>query len=270
MNTAIDDCITEIEGASGMIYQKLLEGRIPTDEKDRSYFSMFLACMYHRTNTMRRITTELYGRMLQVQCYAVACNDRSFNVAVSKYEQDEGISLNHEQREKLRKSMLDPSGYIFEVPKERSLIAMANIEETAGILFKMKWSVGKAQEHFFITSDNPLIYRVRTDSIHPIYGDSGFLNKTVQVTMPLSPEHLLILNWQREATGIIPVSKTSVYEENEARAAHSEQLLYSHLDHKDILELAKRHKDSRPDMTMSGFGPKNYAPIKVSRKSRRT
>jgi hypothetical protein len=36
-------------------------------------------------------------------------------------------------------------------------------------------------------------------SDHPIYGDHGFLNKTAEVSFPLSSKMLLLMSWQKDA-----------------------------------------------------------------------
>ena len=63
----------------------------------------------------------------------------------------------------------------------------------------MKWSLAAAKGGFFITSDNPVIKYVHPASVHPIYGGHGLMNKTIQVSIALSPTALLVLSHQESA-----------------------------------------------------------------------
>jgi hypothetical protein len=126
----------------------------------------------------------------------------------------------------------------------------------------------RANQGFFITSDNPLVREVDPGTRHPFYGDRGLLNETVEVTFPLSRELLLLMSWntapRKEA-----LDRKAVDLANRARAAHSDRYLYAHIRHNYVQKLAAEFKDSRPTMTTQGFGPDRFAPIKVSRRSRK-
>jgi hypothetical protein len=56
---------------------------------------------------------------------------------------------------------------------------------------------------------------------------------------------------------------------NRARAAHSDRYLYAHIRHNYVQKLAAQFKDSRPAMTTQGFGPDKFAPVKISRRSKK-
>lgn len=55
MDTSIEERLSGIEGEAGEIYKALLDGRIPTDPKERINFAHSLGVMYARTPTMRRL-----------------------------------------------------------------------------------------------------------------------------------------------------------------------------------------------------------------------
>ena len=135
------------------------------------------------------------------------------------------------------------------------------------ILDKMKWSVVAARHGYFITSDNPLVREVEPKTRHPIYGDHGFLNKTAEVTFPLSPKVLLLLSWDESVRDLGMLERDHVNQLNLVRAANSDRYLFAHINDEQIAELADIFKDSRPGMTTQGFGPENFAPIKVARRS---
>lgn len=164
--------------------------------------------------------------------------------------------------------MLNPSGYAMEVSKESTFTALSASDKLTPILDKMKWCLVAAEHGYFITSDNPLVREVDPKTRHPISGDHGFMNKTAEVTFPLSPKLLLLLVWDESARDLGAFERKHVHQVNVVRAAHSDRYLYAHINDKRVAELARTYKDSRPSMTTQGFGPEKYAPIKVARRSK--
>ena len=59
-------------------YEKLLSGIVPVASQARTDFAQFLAVMYARTPTMRRMSAEIHGRGLQIHSFAYASDDEAF------------------------------------------------------------------------------------------------------------------------------------------------------------------------------------------------
>ncbi len=96
---------------------------------------------------------------------------------------------------------------------------------------------------------------------HPVYGDGGYLNKSVNVSFPLSPKKMLLLTYHKHQRSIWETPRQYVEAVNRARAAHAELELYSHIRHKTLAKMALKYKDSRPGIRISGGGPKNFAKV---------
>ena len=64
------------------------------------------------------------------------------------------------------------------------------------------------------------------------------------------------------------LERYAVDQANKTRAAHSDRYLYAHIHHSYVEKLAAEFKHSRPNMTVQGFGPGKFAPVKVSRRSK--
>jgi hypothetical protein len=211
---------------------------------------------------------EVHGRGVQIHNYAYASDPRAFEALTRRVEQEKGEPIDPKIKEEIRRQMLDPSGYELAISKERTLSALIASDKLTPLLFKMKWSLVVAGDGFFITNDNPLVREVDPKTRHAIYGDHGFLNKTAEVTFPLSPRIVLLLSWQEDALELGVIERRHVEFMSKARAAHSDRYLYAHLHDKHIEQLAAEFKDSRRDMTTEGFGPDKFAPIKVARRMR--
>lgn len=265
-NTQIEDYLGTVENAAAPIYEKMLKGYIPNNNQEKADFSTFLAIMYARTPTMRRMYAEMYGRRIQIESYAYGVHDKAFEKLIKDYEKQQGITIDAATQEKLRKDLVDPSKYILQVPKERTFVALTLADKLAPMFFDMNWSLMAPKNGFFITSDNPVVRCVDPKTVHPFYGDHGFLNKTVEITFPLSPKLLLLLTWRRIGAAQVVVEREAVDGWNKVRATHSERHLYAHIEHKNIGKLAQKYKGSRPGMTTSGFGPEKFSEVKVPRR----
>lgn len=269
MDTRLEDFLAGIESKAAPVYEGLLQGRIPGGTQERVDFAQFLALMYTRTTAMRRMAAQIRGRGAQIHSYAYASNPETFETLTRRLEAEKGEALDPAIKEKVRQEMLNPSGaYVMEVAQESTFMALAASDKLTPILYEMKWMLVKAQHGYFITCDNPLVKQVDRKTLHAVYGDGGFINKTAEVTFPLSPKLLLLLSWGESTRDIGAFERGHVHAVNEVRSAYAERYLHAHLFDKRIEALAAKYKDSHPNMTTQGFGPENFAPIEVARRSK--
>lgn len=198
MDTTVEKCFSTVESAAAPVYEALLQGKIPAKgTRERADFAAFLALMFMRTPGMRRMIGEVVGRGIQILAYAYGTNDTAFKSLNRRAEADGAQQLTAEERERVRQTMVDPSGYRMEVPKERTFhILLSTANGLVPIFRNMKWTLIEAAHGFFITSDNPVIKDVDPKSVSPFYGDGGFMNKTVEVVFPLSPRRALMMTWR--------------------------------------------------------------------------
>lgn len=271
MDTAVEKYLSEVESFAAPIYEALLQGKIPAKGTlERQTFAIFIALMYTRTPGQRRMIGELIGRQLQVLCYAYGISETAFNTLSGCVERDVGRDFSADERECIRQIFIDPSGYKLRIPKEQVLpIMLGTAHGLMPAFSSMKWTLIDAAQSFFITSDNPVVREVDPKSIHSFYGDGGISNPTAQIIFPLSRKRALMMTWRENFPDTASVSGDYVWWVNKALAANSDRQLYAHIEHKKITKLSGDFKDSRPNMTSSGFGPEKFATIEVPRKSRR-
>ena len=93
MDTQIEEYLASVEGKAAPVYEALLKGRIPKDTQGRADFSTFLALMYMRTPTMRRMSAEMYGRHLQIINYAYGIDKKAFDGLTRRVEKERGTCL---------------------------------------------------------------------------------------------------------------------------------------------------------------------------------
>jgi hypothetical protein len=239
IDTSIEAHLSQIESAAAPVYQGLLDGKIPDQTQERADFAHFLGLIYSRTTGMRRMAAEAYGKMLQVQMHFAGSHPEAFESVIRSREAELGRKMTPEEREAARQGMLDPSKFEFEIPKGVTFRALPLADHLAPMFFHVNWYLIEAAAGYFISSDDPLVREVRRDTVHSIYGDMGFLNETAEVTFPLSPHKLLLLAWS-DAPRRASVPLDSVGRANQARAAHSDRFLYSHVKSAEIEQLAAR------------------------------
>jgi len=269
MDTGLEEHLAQVESRAAPVYEALLKRRLPSDRQARLDFAQFLALMHCRTTAMRQMAGEVHGRGAQILSYAYASNPKAFEALTRRLEAERGKKIDPALKEKVRQAMLRPEGYEMEVPKESTFMALAASDKLTLIFNRMKWSIAAAEHGYFITSDNPLVREIDPKTHHPINGDHGFLNKTAEVSFPLSPSLLLLMSWDKNAKefGVLPRERVETV--NVIRAAHSDRYLFAHINDKRVIRLAAKYKDSRPTATTSGFGPDKFAPIKVARRSKK-
>lgn len=268
-DTRLDDWITSIESRATPIYVELLKGKIPEYSQAKYDFAQYLSLTYVRTRTMRRISAETAGQMFQVTNYAHGTFPEVFESIIGRFEKERGETFTPETKEKVRKVLLDPSDFIISMPKEYGFKAFSLLDDLTDIFLNTYWSIVEADRGFYITSDNPILRQVQPGTVHPMYGDHGFKNKTMQVTFPLSPSKILLLTYFRPPSNHWSVAREVVAEQNMARASHCEHEIYSHLRHKHLIKLSQKYADQRQGWKMTGFGPEKYAEIELQRRRKK-
>jgi hypothetical protein len=253
----------EVETSAAPVYAALLKGRPPDESPERMNFAEFLALIYLRTPTMRRIHAELHGRGIQIMAHAYGVDEDAFNVMIERIDKELGTrSLMAEQRQRLRQHFIDPPAFEFEISREHTLGALAAMGGITPIFFKMSSTVIAPRRGSFITSDNPLIRENDPKSCHPIYVDGGFANEGVQVIMPLSPYHALLMTWIDGACPLAVCEPDQVRNINRSLAAKSDRYLYAHENSQSVRDLSVEFNN----VTTQGFGPEKFGPISVARR----
>jgi hypothetical protein len=262
-DSGLDDWITGVEGTARPVYDTLLNEDIPQYSQAKYDFALYLAVTYARTRTRRRVTTDAYGQMVQSTLFALASNDQWFEQEMKDFEAKHGTTLTEQKKQELRDIALNPASKItVSVSKSIALESWRVVEILAPLFLEMEWTIIKPQHGYFITSDNPLLRKV-ADRPPPGRGDGGFLNKTAEISFPLSPKKMLLLEHREEKrtlpTFVIP--REIVEGMNHARAAQGEREIYAHIKDKRIAKMILEYKNWRPNMKLYGMGPKQFAEV---------
>jgi hypothetical protein len=198
--------------------------------------------------------------------YASALREDTFKAVVENYRRDIGPLTDDEARA-LREGMLNPSKFNVSVDKEWTLQALSFHDDLAPIFFKMNWTVMRAQApRYFITSDNPVVFRVPVQHRDPVLGGGGLMDPKVQLTFPLSADRCLLATWEERAPKEITLDADRVKFTNKMRAVYARRFLFGPIRDAGVEALGVKYKDRRPSLKISGFGPADYSPVSLRRK----
>jgi hypothetical protein len=267
MDTIFEDTLSFIETAAAPIYARLVEGTIPRGT-DREIFSYFLATAYLRSPMVRRQAAQFHKWRLEVQVAGAASVPEAFGALLQHLEAD-GIDVS--DPEFIRRSLLDMSHSDLHLPREFTLDAFKPTHKMANLFQQMKWSLFRAERHYFVTCDNP-VYRSSDPRTRRLDGgDGGFMNKTAQITMPLSTARLIHLHWEVGAPREIALPVKMVHDENRKRAYCADREVYAHIEDARVQRLVAEFSDVRPYKAKGSLpgGAKGFGDVIVPRRWKR-
>lgn len=261
---ALEDWLADVEGKAAPLYPKLLRGEILADQ-EKADFSVFLSSLYTRSPAMVHANAELLGKMVQHVSDVVLQDRERFERVMDKVDAEAGKTTPPHKRDEAFAFARDKSRYVVEVDRKRGLQGMGATDKVTDILFRMNWIVVGCQDQHLITSDSPVVRVTPPDGYHPIYGDGGFFNKRVFVTVPLTPSMMLELSWaDHPGPGIYPADKQRGRLYNRQRARFSERYLYASRRDAGIKALGK--KFAEPGVRYETSGSNRLAPVVVKRR----
>lgn len=237
-NNELEKIFSGIESVASIIHRKLLNC-IPLVANEKLNYANFLATQYLRTPVMQRSCASVFGALLE---------------KALKLEPENNIDM--------------------KIPQKIGLQGLQNIELIGTILYeRYDWFIIKCAEQHFITSDNPAVL-VPTKNQKNNYSKAGFLLKDVQLSFPLSPEKMLVLDHPHDGAhyknlpsnmniGVIDICKKDAKHYNKIRAKFADRALYSSKKDDGIRQLGVKH--TQPGEVRFEVNGGASTPIEVSR-----
>ncbi|WP_375210908.1 DUF4238 domain-containing protein [Hyphococcus sp.] len=260
----LENVIAAIEDKAAPVFEKVILAEKITGQ-ERANFSSFIAIMYVRTDAFRQQYAEAMMGMHQITMHATAAHDGAFKSFSERFQKDKG-KMTEAEIEEMREAMLNLDGFTISIDKEWTLRSLTMHDSLAPIFFDMHWSVLEAEKpRYFIASDNPVIFDVPAAYRHPIYG-GGLSHKKVELTFPLSPSKCLLATWDKSLPQFSEIPREAVKHMNRMRATYARRFLFGPYRDDGIVKLGIKYKDTKPGMKISGFGPKEYAPVEMRRR----
>lgn len=165
-----------------------IDRRKNLSSEDKLLLSAFTAAMKARTKMKRDHQEKQWGqaleRMDQIKEWAKTATVEQKRF-MSTIERGEGPSLNYDQVKRMAERPI------------QTLLA-PEVAAATPIYNKMALAVFETDKtSSFITSDSPCVwFDPEAYKRPPLYRSPGLACKTIEVTLPVSPTHLLLFNWQ--------------------------------------------------------------------------
>ena len=259
MDTTLEDLLSALEGEVAPIYERLARGLMPRGS-DREAFGHFLGVTYARTPAMRRMAASVHKAGLESRLAFTAQHPQAFAAMLKRMARD-GIDVS--DPDFIRNIMTDLSHSDLVLPKEWVLKTMSHAHKFCELFLRMKWSLARAQHHYFITCDTPIHLAVDPKTMPYAY---GLANRTAEITFPISTKRILMLHWEHEAPFEIELPRDWVRNENTKRAYCADREVYAHIEHKAIQRLVDRFKGKRIEMRSTSLADKGFGEVIVPRR----
>lgn len=262
----IDEWLTGVERTAAPLYGKVLGGEVLKGQ-EKMDFAVFLSSLYTRSPAYIRAAAELYGKLLQNFTAKQFKNRDDLERIMDEVDEKNGTTTSEELRDKVFElyQSEDKSSYELEVDKKKGLRAMKATDHITEVFYRMSWAIFEISSQHLVTSDNPVVRLSPKKGWPPVYGDGGFLNPDVWVTVPLSPRRVLELSWREQPTGgVYPANKQRGRACNRFRAIYAERYVFASERDEGIVKLCK--KRGKPGLQLESSEGDASMPVKVTRR----
>lgn len=178
----VEDTLANIEGKYAKIFEEKLSKRLPLTAEERVHLSVFVAATLERTKQKRNNLTNFINKTIE-------------------------MTKKMEEAKNLPKSDLREQLESF-APNAHAAILYQNLPFSSQLVHNLKFCFvsPKNKKLNFLTSSRPcVIYspsRVEAYGFKSIYSSPGFIDKDLELTLPLSPSLALMGGYDLKAEGI--------------------------------------------------------------------
>jgi len=187
----LEDFLGRLESQFAHLMRSKIEPRKELDAAQHSLLCVFCAAMHARTRAMREHTREQWSSILatgeKIEQWAQTASPEQLNalrpVFPPRATEESVMSL-------------DDIRGVVNFPAQTALRLMVSSESP--ILARMDMSIlCTADDLGFITSDHPCLwYDPSLATAPPALQIPALRSRTIEITLPLSPRHVLLLNWR--------------------------------------------------------------------------
>jgi hypothetical protein len=242
----------EDEAKAAPIFSRLQEPGTHLSHQEIGFLAQFLALMHVRGPKIRNAMIE----HMQIKAYEASQLLADRPQLLKRFLDEKRPVINghpvqaEEFAEKLRNVERD---YRAEVDPTAALVnCIRAVEPLPPLLYKMNWIICDAPNgSHFVTSETPVCCFLATGPGRAKLG-AGFGDSAVEVSFPVSPKVLLLLDWKhrRENHFRSPVNERFLHEMNTRMAWNAERFLVSSIRDAAVQALVEKAKvtSSQPKM----------------------
>jgi hypothetical protein len=243
----LEEALSESEHKASKVLPKLIVGESLTND-ERAEWAAFMALLHLRGPAARMMAAEvmvsLMTKMMDVTLVKKERYEAVFERARAAGEEMPG-GVTYDQAVEFWKSRKFEIGIV----EAASLMSLEAAPMVAEILYDMEWMIVRCPPgSLLVTSDNPVIYSSPRNTHHPLMGDGGLMNKSVQVRLPLTKRCMLIAGWQK-VPPLIQVGASEILSFNLDTIAHAFRYAYAPFTDDALVKWAQKTKGHRRILT---------------------
>lgn len=189
-NLVLEKGLNQLETQFANLLEKKIKSKIPTTSEEHFILCAFVAAMFARTTARREHNSKTWNRVLET---GERLKEKVKNMTPEQRRKirpviksvNEPITLSHNQVENFAKNPM------------QSFLS-AEISNLAIILFQIDFLILETTDKFgFITCDNPCVwFNPEAYKRPPFYQRVSLLNETIEITLPISPQFMILFNRQ--------------------------------------------------------------------------
>ena len=249
---AIEEMFSQIESDAAPLWDDLMHGKRMIGS-DREQIALFIAMQHLRSPSLIEAAAKTKAMMHHHTSQFIVSDEHLFNREMDRQDSVAGVTTSLEKREQMRQQLLKPEDFTMEVSRHAGLPIIGGLANLAEVFVQMTWIVGASRDQHLITGDCPVTRISDPKTFHRIYGDGGFANKSVRVTLPLSSDRILELAWKgEEQERVAAVPKEMARRLNAHRATWAKRFLYASQNDTGILRLGMKWVTGEPIHVSTG------------------
>ncbi len=230
-NAAIEDLLGEVESAVAPVVERLVSGGFAElGNRDRNRLALFVALAYARTPKTRRMVVEAVERREVSKLKELAEDDARLAASVAKFNAARGGTLGADDARRFIADILSGEATLRLGDRGQIGYPLVTVVPLCALFMRMNWRLLRAPSGVeFVTSDDPVVLA------GPAGDSDPFKSGRLEVTLPLDPQHCLLLTWERPATDVVAscsrqwaedvVRRTAVGADREVYAAHKNPIV---------------------------------------------
>jgi hypothetical protein len=207
-NLTLEHGLSGLEGFFARLRREKLTNRMDLLPDEKFQLLLFVAAMKSRTVAQRDHMQNQWGEALKMMDSLAEqmTKEGAERFIATQHSSGSGESLSHEQVRNLA-----------EKPMQNSLFPMI-ISQTE-LLAQMHLSIiGTNSSSTFITSDSPCVWvNPEIHKLPPFYRHIGLGQKKTEVTLPVSPEQIILISWDEQKDGYLELNNKRAVEEYNRR-----------------------------------------------------
>jgi Protein of unknown function (DUF4238) len=197
-NPEMEELLAEVESAVAPVVQTLVaSGLGALTERERRRLVFFVAAAYARTPAMRRTVVAAMEQRTLAKLKELAADEAQLRASVEKHNAAKGGTLSTGEAREYLTGILSGDAALKLRDKAQIAFPLLAVVPLCAMLLQMHWRLLRAPAGCeFVTSDNPVVL-AGPGAVADPFKDGG-----LEVTLPLDPQHCLLLVAKGPAVGI--------------------------------------------------------------------